>query len=109
MNLSNTDRKLMRVALRAGCKTKAKGRRLMKDGKFKEYWGTRGSICYEEMCEAKAAFDFQQKRIKELENKLFRIEDIAHNAPELNMLNYCEEQVAELNDAMISIDKEVSE
>lgn len=37
---------------------------------FKEYWESRPSIEYEEMVEAKAAFDFQQKRIDELEQEL---------------------------------------
>ena len=31
--------------------------------KFSEYWATRGTIDYDEMVEAKKAFDFQQSRI----------------------------------------------
>jgi len=35
------------------------------------------------------------------------IKELAYNSPELNMANYCEDEVRDLNDAMIDICREL--
>jgi hypothetical protein len=42
----------------------------MDDYAWNEYWGSRGSIDYDEMVEARAAWVHQQKRIDDLSKKL---------------------------------------
>ena len=39
---------------------------------FQEWWAEHGSLDYDEMAMASDAWNYQQKRIAELENKLLR-------------------------------------